>query len=166
VTASYTTAEYLLPQALIELRRTSPGIAVTLSVSNSSIVIDDVLTGRCDLGFIELPPVQPGAAVSRMAATPPAAAPPVAAAVPRLADANLAEGRRLFTQNCAACHGEDGRGGHTGGAPLDRVSDLGGVMQTVAAGRNTMPPFKASFTADQIRDVSAYVVGELAGRRP
>jgi alcohol dehydrogenase (cytochrome c) len=113
-----------------------------------------------------LPPVQPGAAVSRMAATPPAAAPPVAAAVPRLADANLAEGRRLFTQNCAACHGEDGRGGHTGGAPLDRVSDLGGVMQTVAAGRNTMPPFKASFTADQIRDVSAYVVGELAGRRP
>lgn len=53
VTASYTTAEYLLPQALIELRRSSPEIAVSLLVSNSSGVIDDVLGGRSQLGFIE-----------------------------------------------------------------------------------------------------------------
>jgi alcohol dehydrogenase (cytochrome c) len=113
-----------------------------------------------------LPPVQPGAPVSRMAATTPAAAPAVAASVPRLADADLVDGRRLFTQNCAVCHGEDGKGGHTGAAALDRASDFAAVMQTVAAGRNTMPPFTAAFTPEQIRDVSAYVVGQLAGRAP
>jgi mono/diheme cytochrome c family protein len=32
----------------------------------------------------------------------------------------------------------------------------------VGEGRNTMPPFKASFTPDQIRDVSAYVVQTLS----
>ena len=53
VTASYTTAEYILPQALIELRRRSPGIAISLLVSNSAGVIDDVLGGRSQLGFIE-----------------------------------------------------------------------------------------------------------------
>ena len=45
-----------------------------------------------------LPPAQPGTPVSRNAATP-AAAPAVAAATPRLADANLVEGKRLFTTN-------------------------------------------------------------------
>ncbi|GAC1539034.1 MAG: LysR family transcriptional regulator [Acidimicrobiales bacterium] len=53
VTASYTTAEYLLPQALIELRDRSPDIVVRLSVSNSAAATDDVLSGRSQLGFIE-----------------------------------------------------------------------------------------------------------------
>lgn len=53
VTASYTTAEYLLPQALIELRRISPSITVSLLVANSAGVIDDVRSERSGLGFIE-----------------------------------------------------------------------------------------------------------------
>lgn len=53
VTASYTTAEYLLPQALIELRGISPTITVSLSVANSAEVIDDVRSERSQLGFIE-----------------------------------------------------------------------------------------------------------------
>jgi mono/diheme cytochrome c family protein len=76
---------------------------------------------------------------------------------------NLVEGKRLFVQVCAACHGDDGKGGHTGGAPLDRVTDLAAAMQTVTAGRNNMPPFRSAFTPEQIRDVSAYVVQALAG---
>ena len=80
------------------------------------------------------------------------------------ADANLVEGKRLFTQACAVCHGDDGKGGHTGGAPLDRVTDLAAAIQTVTAGRNNMPPFRSAFTPEQIRDVSAYVVETLAGR--
>ena len=39
-------------------------------------------------------------------------------------------------------------------------------MQTVTAGRNTMPQFGTTFTPDQIRDVSAYVVEVLAAKRP
>jgi alcohol dehydrogenase (cytochrome c) len=114
-----------------------------------------------------MPPVDPGTPVSRNAATPPAGnTPPVAAATPRLADANLVEGKRLFTQNCAVCHGDDGKGGHTGGAPLDRVADLAAAIQTVTTGRNNMPPFRSAFTPEQIRDVSAYVVQTLASRQP
>jgi mono/diheme cytochrome c family protein len=98
-----------------------------------------------------LPPERPGTPVSRQAA---------AATTPL----NLAEGRRLFTQACAVCHGDDGKGGHTGGAPLDRVADLSAAVQTVTDGRNTMPAFRTAFTPEQIRDVSAYVVQTLAGR--
>jgi mono/diheme cytochrome c family protein len=36
------------------------------------------------------------------------------------------------------------------------------VTQTVTAGRNGMPPFRSSFTPEQIRDVSAYVVERLS----
>ena len=56
----------------------------------------------------------------------------------------------------------DGKGGH-GGAPLAGVKDLAAAMQTVTAGRNNMPPFGTTFTPEQIRDVSAYVV-ETLGR--
>ncbi len=65
------------------------------------------------------------------------------------------------------CHGDDGKGGHTGGAPLDKVRDLNAAIQTVTNGRNTnMPPFRTAFTPEQIRDVSAYVVETLAATRP
>jgi quinohemoprotein ethanol dehydrogenase len=113
-----------------------------------------------------LPPVQPGAPVSRQAAAP---APPPAAVTAndrrvRL-QPDLVEGKRLFTQACAVCHGDDGKGGHTGGAPLVGVTDLAAAMRTVTEGRTNMPPFRTAFTPEQIRDVSAYVVETLAGRR-
>jgi alcohol dehydrogenase (cytochrome c) len=111
-----------------------------------------------------LGPVQPGTPVSRQTAAPAAAAPVAATAPTRPPD--LVEGKRLFTQACAVCHGDDGKGGHTGGAPLVGVTDLAAAIQTVTAGRNTMPPFRTAFTPEQIRDVSAYVVEALAGRKP
>ena len=51
-------------------------------------------------------------------------------------------------------------------APVHRSTaskDLAAAMQTVTAGRNNMPPFGATLTPEQIRDVSAYVV-ETLGR--
>jgi mono/diheme cytochrome c family protein len=42
------------------------------------------------------------------------------------------------------------------------VKDLQFAIQTITAGRNTMPSFRESFTAEQIRDVSGFVVGVLA----
>jgi quinohemoprotein ethanol dehydrogenase len=110
-----------------------------------------------------LGPVQAGTPVSRNAA---ATAPPVndpgARLQPDLRAANIAEGQRLFKQTCVICHGDDGKGGHTGGAPLDRVADFAAAIQTVTDGRNNMPAFRSSFTPEQIRDVSAYVVQTLA----
>src|SRR6185436_7940584 len=125
-------------------------------------------------------PVQAGTPVSRNAATtPPAesdrsvrpqpdpaavgAANNVGAAFRRPID--LAEGKRIFTQSCVACHGTDGKGDH-GGAPLDRVADLNAAIQTVTAGRNNMPPFRSAFTPEQIRDVSAYVIETLSTKPP
>ena len=113
----------------------------------------------------KLPPVTSGAPVSRTAtATPPAggAAPRVDAAGPRLADANLVRGKQLYEQACVVCHGADGKGGHGVGAPLVSLTDLAATIRTVSSGRNTMPPFSATFTPEQVRDVSAYVVSVLA----
>jgi len=118
-------------------------------------------------------PVQPGTPVSRTAAaTPPATVGPVlsdrpAAVGPVLSDRPIrppdrAEGKRIFTTNCAVCHGDDGKGGHTGGAPLDKMRDLEAAIATVTNGRNNMPPFGRAFTPEQIRDVSVYVVDDLA----
>jgi mono/diheme cytochrome c family protein len=70
-------------------------------------------------------------------------------------------GKQIFQQACLPCHGADGKGGHGGGAPLNKVSDLALVMKTVKDGKNSMPPFGAALSAEQIQAVSAYVTGEL-----
>ncbi len=109
-----------------------------------------------------LPPVQAGSPISRQAAV---AAPPAAATERSVRlQPDVAAGRQLYGQACEVCHGADGAGGHGGGASLVALKDLAATIQTVTTGRNNMPPFSASFTPDQIRDVSAYVVGTLAGR--
>ena len=80
-------------------------------------------------------------------------------------DAIIVAGKQLYEQACIVCHGADGTGGHGVGAPLTSVSDLAAVMQTVTAGRSTsMPAFRTTFTREQIREVSAFVMAGLAGR--
>jgi mono/diheme cytochrome c family protein len=110
-----------------------------------------------------LPPAAAGTAVPRSTAAPaPASASPAAridaAPAPSVAAANIARGKQIYEQACLLCHGADGKGGHGVGAPLTSVRDIAAAMQTVTSGRNAMPPFMTSLTADQIRDVSAYVV--------
>jgi quinohemoprotein ethanol dehydrogenase len=115
----------------------------------------------------KLAPAQGGTPVSRTAAAAPAeaVAPRVdATAAPRLADANLVLGKQLYEQACVVCHGADGKGGHGVGAPLTGVNDFAVAIRTVTSGRNNMPPFSMSFTPEQIRDVSGYVVSALAQR--
>ena len=82
---------------------------------------------------------------------------PAASATPALA----AQGEEVFRSACVACHGEDGRGGHGGGAPLDMVTDPAAVISTVNDGRGSMPPLGGVLTQEQIRAVAAYVTTEL-----
>jgi quinohemoprotein ethanol dehydrogenase len=70
-------------------------------------------------------------------------------------------GAQLYQQTCVPCHGTDGKGGHGGGAPLDKSTDLAAVILTVREGRKNMPPFAGALTPEQIRAVSSYVVDEL-----
>jgi len=53
VAASFTIAEYLLPQWLGRFARDHPGDSVALEVANSTAVIDRLHSGSADLGFIE-----------------------------------------------------------------------------------------------------------------
>ncbi|MBL8301507.1 MAG: cytochrome-c oxidase, cbb3-type subunit III [Ideonella sp.] len=73
-------------------------------------------------------------------------------------------GERLFINNCAACHGSDGRGSK--GFPNLTDGDwlYGGsfekVKETITAGRNgNMPPMAAAVgSADDVRNVANYVL--------
>jgi quinohemoprotein ethanol dehydrogenase len=92
----------------------------------------------------------------------PSAAPVAAAtsATPAASDAGAAlilAGEDVFKTACVPCHGEDGMGGHGGGAPLDQVKDPNLVMAMVTDGRGSMPPLSGLLTPDQMRAVAAYV---------
>ena len=89
------------------------------------------------------------------------AAPVVAASPANANSARGASGAEIYRQACAPCHGPDGKGGHGGGAPLDKSKDLAAVMLVIREGRKNMPPFGAALTPAQIQAVGAYVV---AGR--
>jgi alcohol dehydrogenase (cytochrome c) len=117
----------------------------------------------------------PAASAPAVAAAPAAPAPPVAPAGPAAAamppaaaasegaaaDALVAEGEEVFTTACVACHGEDGLGGHGGGAPLDQVKDPNLVVMMVTDGRGSMPPLAGLLTPQQVRAVAAYVTQGL-----
>lgn len=73
-------------------------------------------------------------------------------------------GERLFVNNCAACHGSDGRGAK--GFPNLTDGDWlygnahASVKETIAKGRNgVMPPMAAALgTAEDVRNVAHYVL--------
>jgi alcohol dehydrogenase (cytochrome c) len=108
-----------------------------------------------------LGPVPAGTPVSRNAAATSEARPAAPAPAANLAAADVKRGEQIYKQTCVACHGTDGKGDH-GGASLLAMKDVAAAMQTVAAGRNSMPSFGSAFSPEQIRDVSAYVVEVLA----
>jgi alcohol dehydrogenase (cytochrome c) len=84
-----------------------------------------------------------------------------AATAPGAPQVAAIDGAEVFKQTCVACHGEDGRGGHGGGAPLDTVTDAATVAITVRDGRGSMPPFAGALTGEQIDAVANYVAAQL-----
>jgi cytochrome c6 len=85
----------------------------------------------------------------------------LAAGSPAKAD----DGETLFKSNCVVCHGADGTGTPTGKslkAPdlhSDAVQKLTDkqITDQIANGKNNMPPFKGSLSADQIASLVTYV---------
>ncbi len=76
---------------------------------------------------------------------------------------DAAGGKQVFADNCAACHGEDGGGG-TGPelAGRQEFASPDVVVEQVRDGGGGMPGFEGRLSDQELADVSAYVVGELA----
>jgi len=75
--------------------------------------------------------------------------------------ANMDNGSTIWDNACAACHGEQGQGGHGGGSDIRNTAlSLSQIMLVVNAGRNTMPAF-AGFSEQELLDISTYVHDEL-----
>ena len=90
---------------------------------------------------------------------------------------NQAEGKKLYTNFCSACHGETGKGDgpsgaalparpadHTNGAVMNQMNDkfLVDVITKggSAVGKSSfMPAWGSSFNEKQIRDIVAYIRG-------
>lgn len=78
--------------------------------------------------------------------------------------ADLAAGSRIFDQNCAACHGPQGKGNQDLGAPnlTDAItlygSDLAALIETITNSRNgVMPAWGERLDATTIKALTVYV---------
>jgi cytochrome c6 len=83
------------------------------------------------------------------------------------APALAAEGKEIFAQKCAACHGPDGKGKTKMGEKLG-VKDLTAldssvdVQKTIEEGKPPkMTAYKGKLSDDEIKAVAAYVKGGL-----
>ncbi|MGB6985010.1 MAG: PQQ-binding-like beta-propeller repeat protein [Candidatus Aquilonibacter sp.] len=77
---------------------------------------------------------------------------------------NAGHGATVFAANCSTCHGATGLGGNGGPnlATIPSAKNLQTVLRQVTNGGGGMPAFKGTLTAQQISDVSAYVVKNIA----
>jgi quinohemoprotein ethanol dehydrogenase len=86
---------------------------------------------------------------------------------PEVADtrehADPKNGKELYTRFCLACHGNEGKGGHGGGASLAPVGtspDQIAAIATTGKG-DAMPPFRGVLKPAELRDIAAYITEEL-----
>jgi cytochrome c oxidase cbb3-type subunit 3 len=86
------------------------------------------------------------------------------AGLPAAPDADLGRGRRVFAENCAACHGDDGKGKRELGAPdlTDAIwlygSDRRAIVEGLWNGRGgVMPAFAGRLDDTTIKALAVYV---------
>ncbi|MCW3083473.1 MAG: cytochrome c [Bacteroidetes bacterium] len=70
----------------------------------------------------------------------------------------VAEGKNLFTDKCASCHGGDGTAGILGAANLQQTTmDAAALQQIITNGKGNMPSFKTTFSEEEIKKLADYV---------
>jgi alcohol dehydrogenase (cytochrome c) len=77
--------------------------------------------------------------------------------VPSQRAADLQKGKEIYTTTCVVCHGESGKGGSHGGAPLTAKLTPDAIASVVSHGRNDMPAFGSTLSAEALQDLTAYV---------
>jgi len=77
---------------------------------------------------------------------------------------NMATGKKIFEDNCAACHGKDGKGNQEMGAPnlTDQIwlygSDQAAIVETITNGRaGVMPAWADRLDSVTIKALTVYV---------
>ena len=80
--------------------------------------------------------------------------------------ADVSNGAKIFSANCAACHA-GGRNVIAADKTLKKealekyaMNSLDAVVHQVVNGKNAMPAFKGRLTTEQIEDVATYVLGQ------
>lgn len=75
--------------------------------------------------------------------------------------ADINEGRRVFEEQCADCHGPDGRGELPGTPDFQRGDALmrpdGELFAVISQGQGGMPAFEGLLDEHEILDVVAYL---------
>jgi cytochrome c oxidase cbb3-type subunit 3 len=79
-------------------------------------------------------------------------------------EALAAEGQKIFTENCAACHGDSGQGNQQQGVPQlnDAIWLYGGTKDDIMAQiksprRGTMPAWQHRLSETAVKELAAYV---------
>lgn len=80
--------------------------------------------------------------------------------------ANIDNGAKIYKAACLPCHGATGEGGEGGGAPLVNGLTRASILSTATTGKNNMPSFTSSYSADELNDVAAYITDVLAKPKP
>lgn len=74
-------------------------------------------------------------------------------------DAVLVEGQKVYSQNCASCHGASGNGGYgpkLAGVVAVKYPNIDDQIAIIANGKGAMPAFNKKLTAEQITAVTRY----------
>ena len=69
------------------------------------------------------------------------------------------QGKTIFEQKCALCHGVDGDKQLSGAKKLsESTANIDDIILLVTEGRNQMLPFKGRLTSEEIKAVSEYAL--------
>lgn len=92
--------------------------------------------------------------------------PPPAAAGAATHAPDKNKGKDIYTTTCVVCHGDTGKGGTHGGAPLTSKLTADAIVTVVRNGRNDMPAFGSAFSPETLQDLTAYVLELAANSAP
>ncbi|MBU3702434.1 MAG: cytochrome c [Acidimicrobiia bacterium] len=74
-------------------------------------------------------------------------------------DPVLVEGQKVYSSNCAGCHGANGQGGYgkkLSGVVTTDYPDIAAQIALIANGKGAMPGFSQKLSAEQIEAVTRY----------
>lgn len=77
----------------------------------------------------------------------------------------VVNGKEIYEEKCALCHGSDGKLGVSGAKDLSiSTIDHKGIVTIITDGKNSMASYKAVLSAEQIELVASYIESDLKGK--